>query len=420
MNTTAEQRAKWRALLEAATKGPWRWEVSLKSKEVKLCGGIPRFDLTVMRFVRWGMGGAAPQFAVRDGRIGVMAHVQELTALAPGREHHEDWFRLLDHPDAKLIEEAPAAIPALLDDVEELVEQLSLTRSSARAAKDRAEKAEAAAAGVRAARDQAVAAVAKERELLAAEEDRRVAAEIKGAEWMERGTKAEARATAMAEQTEIAGRAYLVGAPHHDPGDCAAWYDHCHCTVVNLVHAHHLLDEAEARAEKAGAALAKINAIRNSIIGSQKVNWSEHVYPLVAALDEAGQVGLPYPEARARVVTLLDRATAAETERDRLREALREWADALRVERAEAKNAARVRAKKSREWGPAPQRMSRNAVLMSSLPPDEQRRIDEQCAADMKPINEAEAAHRVALERLNAAQEAARTALTQGGKPEEG
>jgi hypothetical protein len=42
------------------------------------------------------------------------------------------------------------------------------------------------------------------------------------------------------------------------------------------------------RAEKLSIALAKINAIRNSIIGCQSINWSEHIYPLVAALNEAG------------------------------------------------------------------------------------------------------------------------------------
>lgn len=70
--------------------------------------------------------------------------------------------------------------------------------------------------------------------------------------------------------------------------------------------------------EKAGepdvrdVALAKINAIRNSIIGLQSLNWSEHVYPLVAALDEAGIEGMEYPEARKYFGTLLERAVAAE------------------------------------------------------------------------------------------------------------
>lgn len=59
------------------------------------------------------------------------------------------------------------------------------------------------------------------------------------------------------------------------------------------------------------AALDVINGIRNSIIGTQSVNWSEHIYPLVAALDGAGFSGESYPEARANVGTLIERATAA-------------------------------------------------------------------------------------------------------------
>ena len=45
------------------------------------------------------------------------------------------------------------------------------------------------------------------------------------------------------------------------------------------------LEDALAAAQ---AALTKINAIRNSIVEHQTVNWSAHIYPLVAALNEAG------------------------------------------------------------------------------------------------------------------------------------
>jgi hypothetical protein len=66
-------------------------------------------------------------------------------------------------------------------------------------------------------------------------------------------------------------------------------------------------------------ALGKVNAIRNSIIGLQKINWSEHIYPLVAVLNEAGFVGMPYPEARENYGTMLERTLAAEAEVARLR-----------------------------------------------------------------------------------------------------
>ena len=53
-------------------------------------------------------------------------------------------------------------------------------------------------------------------------------------------------------------------------------------------------------------ALEGINRIRNSIVGSQNINWSEHIYPLVALLNRAGQQGLSYPEARKNIGTLID------------------------------------------------------------------------------------------------------------------
>jgi hypothetical protein len=87
-------------------------------------------------------------------------------------------------------------------------------------------------------------------------------------------------------------------------------------------------------------ALGKVNAIRNSIIGLQKINWSEHIYPLGVVLNEAGFVGMPYPEARANYGTMLERTLAAEAEVARLRalsapppgEELRERVEALAVE----------------------------------------------------------------------------------------
>lgn len=53
-------------------------------------------------------------------------------------------------------------------------------------------------------------------------------------------------------------------------------------------------------------ALAGIDKIRNSIVGLQNINWSEHIYPLVALLDRAGYKGLPYPENKQNFGTLLN------------------------------------------------------------------------------------------------------------------
>jgi len=87
------------------------------------------------------------------------------------------------------------------------------------------------------------------------------------------------------------------------------------------------------RTDMALRALNKINGIRNSIIGSQRVNWSEHVYPLVAALNEAGFEGTDFSTAQNNVGTLIERATKAEKALETTKADLaifRERSDALR------------------------------------------------------------------------------------------
>ena len=54
-----------------------------------------------------------------------------------------------------------------------------------------------------------------------------------------------------------------------------------------------------AERDRLRAALVKIDAIRNDIIGRQRIGWSSHVYPLVEALGEAGFDGLEYEAAKA-------------------------------------------------------------------------------------------------------------------------
>lgn len=94
----------------------------------------------------------------------------------------------------------------------------------------------------------------------------------------------------------------------------------------------------------------RVSAIRDSIVGSQQFNWSEHAYPLVAALDAAGFNGAGYKIASANFGTLLDRLEKAEAERDAERglyrssmaiasrnlEAMEAERDALRAQVAEA------------------------------------------------------------------------------------
>lgn len=79
-------------------------------------------------------------------------------------------------------------------------------------------------------------------------------------------------------------------------------------------------DRVTSRIATLEAALGKIDAIRNSIIGHQSIGWSAHVYPLVAALDEAGFKGEGYEVARVEAETLHQRI-------EKLEAALRPFAD---------------------------------------------------------------------------------------------
>ncbi len=104
-------------MITEPTPGPWRWEFNAMHKSVHLVGGRPRFDLTVMDFDRWGMGGAVPRF--RDPNLDGMNLMDRLCDkpewLAPfqGRSHHADWCAAVVHPDARLIEAAPTMLAAL-------------------------------------------------------------------------------------------------------------------------------------------------------------------------------------------------------------------------------------------------------------------------------------------------------------------
>lgn len=121
MSEQNEQLAALKAAAEAATPGPWRWELNESSKSIALAGGKPTFDKTVMDFARWGMGGAAPRFndAVASGELNIMERAEKYGAEVPGREHHANWFKIIAHPDAAWIAAAhPSAILALIAEVE--------------------------------------------------------------------------------------------------------------------------------------------------------------------------------------------------------------------------------------------------------------------------------------------------------------
>jgi hypothetical protein len=115
-----------------------------------------------------------------------------------------------------------------------------------------------------------------------------------------------------------------------------AWDDAARSYITDVYKARRLLapeiaehKATKERLEACETALTEIDAIRNSIIGCQSVNWSEHIYPLVATLERAGFPGQSYETARANVGTLFEqindasyRAVTAEAQRARAKEGL--------------------------------------------------------------------------------------------------
>jgi hypothetical protein len=99
------------------TPGPWRWEFNAAHKSVHLVGGRPQYDLTVMDFSRWGMGGAVPRFrdTAEDGMnlMDRLCDKPDWISPATGREHHKSWFQLVIHPDARMMAAAPEMAAAL-------------------------------------------------------------------------------------------------------------------------------------------------------------------------------------------------------------------------------------------------------------------------------------------------------------------
>lgn len=101
-----------RRICDAATPGPWRWNVNVRCKDI----GLESPESVVMDFVRYGMDGAAPSFALN----GVLERADRMAKSLPGKEHHVGFDDYIDHPDAAFIAYARTALPQALDEIERL------------------------------------------------------------------------------------------------------------------------------------------------------------------------------------------------------------------------------------------------------------------------------------------------------------
>jgi len=124
--------------LNAATPGPWEWDVNSKCHIAKLLT-THSGRYYVMEFVRWGPQGAAPTFQVYDRYEGDvrdrgsqgMVRADKLLKSMPGREHHVGYDDYIDHPDAELIAHAYQDIQELLEYIDKLEADLEAKECSA-------------------------------------------------------------------------------------------------------------------------------------------------------------------------------------------------------------------------------------------------------------------------------------------------
>jgi len=124
---TKERLDEIRARLNAATPGPWEWDVNSKCHIAKLMT-THSGRYYVMEFMRWGTNSAAPSFQVYDRYEGDvrergshgMVRADKLLKSMPGREHHIGYDDYIDHPDAELIAHAYQDIQELLEYISEL------------------------------------------------------------------------------------------------------------------------------------------------------------------------------------------------------------------------------------------------------------------------------------------------------------
>lgn len=119
-------------------------------------------------------------------------------------------------------------------------------------------------------------------------------------------------------------------------GNAAEW-------MAQLAESRIQLAAAEKERDGYRDALQKVSDIRDSIVGMQGFNFSEHAYPLVAVLNAAGFKGKGYEISRASLGTLIEQRDKAEADRDRLAaelQAAREETEAVREAMRQAQETA--------------------------------------------------------------------------------
>lgn len=122
-------RARW----DAATPGPWNWDVNLKSHSIQL-EGQTGFRETVMCFERWGMQAAQPIVReLRDGAFGngSLRPALDYATTIPKREHHASWAQTFVHPDLDAIAHAPTDIRTLFAHINQQAAQIAEARAYA-------------------------------------------------------------------------------------------------------------------------------------------------------------------------------------------------------------------------------------------------------------------------------------------------
>jgi hypothetical protein len=132
-----------KARAEAATPGPWMWDIRHKNRIMQLTT-THSGRYYIMDFVRWGLQDACPRFQVYEKYSGPvterkshgMERADKMVKPLPGREHHFGYEDKIEHPDAVFIEHSK-------EDVDFLLAHIAALTAALEAAEKRAEAAEA-------------------------------------------------------------------------------------------------------------------------------------------------------------------------------------------------------------------------------------------------------------------------------------